>query len=54
MESKKQPELTTMTGMAIVMVLLIHASASYLGTFFPGMSYLQAGKLLHFQSISEQ
>lgn len=47
MESKKQPELTTMTGMAIVMVLLIHASASYLGTFFPGMSYLQAGKLLH-------
>ena len=51
METKRQPELTAMTGMAIVMVLLIHAGGSCLGTCFPGMSYLQAGKLLHVFSL---
>lgn len=51
METKKQPELTAMTGMAIVMVLLIHAGGSCLGTCFPGMSYLQAGKVLHVFSL---
>ena len=51
METKRQPELTAMTGMAIVMVLFIHAGASCLGNCFPGMSYLQAGKLLHVFSL---
>ena len=51
MAAKKHPELTTMTGMAIAMVLFIHAGSSYLGTCFPGLSYLEAGKLLQIFSL---
>lgn len=47
MPKGRQPELTVMSGLAIIMVLLIHAGGSYLDVSFPGMSYAQTGAPLH-------
>lgn len=46
MAAKKCPELTVMSGIAILFVLLIHACAYCLGSLYPGMEYAEADAFL--------
>lgn len=46
MVKKEYPELTVLSGIAILFVLLIHASGSALGAIYPEMTYAQADFLL--------
>lgn len=46
MKTRQHPELTCMSGIAILMVLMIHASASCLGSLYPSMTYAEADYVL--------
>lgn len=46
MATKKCPELTVMSGIAIIFVLLIHACAYCLGNLYPGMEYAESDAFL--------
>lgn len=46
MAQKRCPELTVMSGIAIIFVLLIHACGSCLGFLYPGMGYEDADVFL--------
>lgn len=46
MAQKRRPELTVMSGIAIIFVLLIHAGGSCLGYLHPGMGYEDADVFL--------
>lgn len=46
MAAKKCPELTVMSGIAILFVLLIHACAYCLGSLYPSMEYAEADAFL--------
>ena len=46
MAQKRCPELTVMSGIAIIFVLLIHACGSCLGYLYPGMGYEDADVFL--------
>lgn len=46
MATKRCPELTVMSGMAIIFVLLIHACGSCLGYLCPGMGYAETDTFL--------
>ena len=46
MAVKKCPELTVMSGIAIIFVLLIHSCGSCLGNLYPGMEYAESDAFL--------
>ena len=46
MAQKRRPELTVMSGIAIIFVLLIHAGGSCLGYLYPAMGYEDADVFL--------